>query len=187
MVYMEKIHPIDWLESNEKYFTVEMNGHDAPPIGRYVSSLTLIDRDGKITDLGCGNGMLLKFFLLYSGRQLVPYGIDRCEAPIKQAQEIILPEYAENFRVLNVKDYHFDDGPFDIILTNPMYVYPRITEFTKECIDNLNKGGRLIYKFTHDSLAEYGYSDAKTLEFINRFGMRLCGGQTWPHAVFDKP
>ncbi|MBL7206686.1 MAG: class I SAM-dependent methyltransferase [Candidatus Aenigmarchaeota archaeon] len=75
-----------WYEEQRKYFSIEMNGYRNPPELQYASILPLIDRDGKVLDAGCGNGMLLKFLMEFSGHNIVPFGIDTWDEAIEQAK-----------------------------------------------------------------------------------------------------
>ena len=141
-----------WLEDNEKYFSKEMNGYSRAPIGPYLSTLPLIDRDGRAMDLGSGNGMLLKFLMTFSNHNLIPYGIDLNEEAIGQAVNEILPDFAGNFEIGDIVDYQFPKGKFDIIITNPFYSKPNMEEFTERCLDNVNPKGRLIYRIHSEVL-----------------------------------
>ena len=159
---MQQKDPMEWLRDNRRHFSREMNGYSDIPIKAYFSTLPLIDRDGHVADLGCGNGMLLKFIMNFSGHLLVPYGIDVNEKAVREAKEAILPaDYADNFRVCDVMDYDFREGPFEIIISNPLYACqkgkkPRIMEFTEACLGSLSPGGRLIYRVHRDGLESEG-------------------------------
>jgi len=87
MGYMDAVK---WLENHRNFFSPEMNGYSNVPIGPYLSTLPLIDGNGKIIDSGCGNGMLLKFLIEFSGHSLIPFGIDLNEKAIAQASKEIL-------------------------------------------------------------------------------------------------
>ena len=61
----------------------------------YDLFLSLIDHGGKVLDLGCRNGLLLKHLVENSKYDLIPYGVDFIEESIRQVKEIILPQYAK--------------------------------------------------------------------------------------------
>ncbi len=65
----------------------------------------LVDHDGSILDIGCANGFFLRSLQEWSGRQLVPYGVDTNGGLIAHATELF-PEYKNNFRVLDVRSIH---------------------------------------------------------------------------------
>jgi trans-aconitate methyltransferase len=111
----------EWLENHKEYFSVGKNGYSGPPYRYYACLLPMIDRAGKLMDLGCGNGMLLKCALELSGHFIIPYGIDSEKECIKEAKTV-LPSYSENLHVGDIRDYDFYEGPFDMLLTNPFHV-----------------------------------------------------------------
>lgn len=67
------------------------NGFDSYPEEVYDLFLSLVDHDGDVIDLGCGNGLMLSHLLKKSKHKLVPHGVDFMEESIKQAKERILP------------------------------------------------------------------------------------------------
>jgi 2-polyprenyl-3-methyl-5-hydroxy-6-metoxy-1,4-benzoquinol methylase len=130
----------------------EVNGFDRFPSGIYRRFSSLIHRGGKIIDLGCGNGLLLKYLCENGMFPLVPYGIDFVKEPIEQAKREILPGFQNHFRLGNIIDYEFEDGPFDFILMNPHYVLEEDRDrLAHRCLEHLRDRGRLIF---------YSYPDA---------------------------
>lgn len=176
---------VQWLSINKKFFSTEMNGYSEPPLGPYISTLPLIDRDGKILDLGCGNGMLLQFLLEFSQHKLTPYGVDHTFKAVTQASTEILPEFKNNFEHGDVNNYNFRKGPFDIIIANPFYSNNK-KEFTDKCLSNLYHDGRLIYRIHNDVLRDNNIKNLEELpEFQNR-GMRVSQGDGLSFCVFEK-
>ena len=178
--------PIGWLEDNERYFSREMNGYDRAPVGPYLSTLPLIDRDGKMMDMGSGNGMLLKFLMTFSNHSLVPFGVDINEKAIEQAKKEVLPEFGENFEIGDVVNYHFPEGKYDVILANPFYAKPDMGGFTDRCLDNLNPGGRLLFRIHDDVLR---YNEVERLDEMPGFkdkGMSVSEGYGLSFCVFDR-
>lgn len=53
-------------------------------------------RPGTILDIGCANGFLMRCLQEWSGHRLVPFGVDRDPALIRQAR-ILFPKHAGNF------------------------------------------------------------------------------------------
>jgi len=133
--------------------------------------LELIKRDGKIIDLGCGNGLLLKLLILNSKQKIIPYGIDFLEKSIKQAKEIVFPEFKDNFHVGNVVDYKLEDK-FDYIITDPVYVSDEDVEYYYEkCFGALEKDGILIFYMPPDSLRNI-IKRSRTLPFLKIKGIK---------------
>lgn len=181
--------PAQWLQSKAKYFSVDLNGYFSPPLNEYLSTLPLANRDGKIIDLGCGNGMLLKFLVEFSGHKLEPFGIDFKEKPIAQAKKEIFPSQAANFTIAKVWDYDFRDGPFSTIISSPFYVEKaNMRQFTKRCLKHLNKGGRLLYRLHHDALErqKVSASDLLKIPAFQGLGMKVLPGDGLVFCVFDK-
>ena len=167
----EEVSPEKWLVERKNYFSMDMNGYDKPPSYSYMPTLHHINRNGKIMDLGCGNGMLLKFLIKFSGKQLEPFGIDHNEECIYQAVSEVLPEYAQNFRICDIINYYFLENSFDIIIANPFHTYTKysIAEFTKQCIESLNYSGRLIYRIHDDVLENINIETIEDIEDFSRF------------------
>ncbi|MGC9095221.1 MAG: class I SAM-dependent methyltransferase [Candidatus Bathyarchaeia archaeon] len=141
------------------------NGFDEYPKEIYDLFLSLIDHDGRVIDLGCGNGLMLRHLLTKSKHKLIPYGVDFIEESIKQAKEVILPMYAENFKVGNIVDIELGTGYFDFIFFDPYDVHPNdvqgmIDKLLKAC----KHGGKIIF---------YTYKDVlKALRLIKLFKLK---------------
>jgi SAM-dependent methyltransferase len=176
-----------WVLKHKKYFSKELNGYIKLPIEGYLTILPLIDRNGKILDLGMGNGMLLKYLTLFSGHALVPYGVEINKESFKQAIDIVLPEYGANFILGNVNEYDFKDGPFDIIIANPTYAYPDLREFTYKCYSNLNPNGRIIYIVQGDVLEHFKIKSLSEIRDFDEFNIRTSVGYDQVYGIIDKP
>jgi SAM-dependent methyltransferase len=178
--------PMNWLLENEKYFSVELNGYRKPPIGPYLTTLPLVDRDGKILDLGMGNAMLLKFLSKFSDHKLIPYGVEIKLKPLEQAIQEILPQYSVNFLLGDVNEYDFREGPFDIIITNPFYAHPNLRAFTENCFEHLSSDGRIIYRIHDDVLEHFGIKSLSELRDFDGFNMKTSVGQGLVYGIIDK-
>lgn len=190
-----------WMLDNERNFKI--NYYNFPPIGTYIETLPFINSDGPMMDVGCGNGMFLKFLTQFSGRKLTPYGINVNKEAIKEAKEKILPEYVNNFKAVDAKEHDFNGAPFNIILTDPTYYlpsydgivdaliirencwWPDIRNLTDTFIRNLNKKGRLIYRTHQDSLDRCGLESLEEIPYL-RGRMNVTRIYTLEFAVFDK-
>lgn len=150
-----------------------------------------INKDGSILDIGCANGFLLKCLQEWSGRKLIPYGIDLNQRRIKQAKELF-PLQADNFIVKDVKkvqnlldltEYKFPPK-FDFIYWNIWdpwkFENQEEVSFLKTFLKAVSDGGRLILGFYESDqeknkkikkLKELGFKFSGTLE--NRSGKEI--------------
>ncbi len=181
-----KMDPITWLKENKRFFSAEMNGHNSVPFNSYLFALPLIDRPGKVIDLGCGNGMFLKFLTLFSGHRLEPFGVDSNYSAVEEAKERVLPAHKKNFCFGDVNEYDFSRGPFDIIIADPFYAKGRFSEFKKACLDNLSSDGRLIFRIYHPSLKDKNLNIDRVLPAAHIPGMRFSRAPGAIFGVFDK-
>ncbi|MBO3799975.1 MAG: class I SAM-dependent methyltransferase [Candidatus Brockarchaeota archaeon] len=86
----------------------------------------MIDHDGNVIDLGCGNGLMLRRLVTRSSYKLIPYGVDFIEESIKQAIEVILPMYAGNFAVTNIVVVDLGINFFDFIFFDPSTSFAKV-------------------------------------------------------------
>lgn len=170
-----------YWKSNDGKDILRPNGFNVYPEEIYNLFLSLIDRDGRVIDLGCGNGLMLRHLVMNSKHRLVPYGVDFIEESIRQAKELILPEYAENFKTGNIVDLDLSPDFFEFIFFDPYNVHPddmehMINKILKAC----KPGGKIIF---------YTYSDVlKALKFINIFRLKLVRwvGDLLPKEIAEK-
>lgn len=124
----------------------------------YDLFLSLITRDGKVLDLGCGNGLLLRHLITRARHKLVPYGVDFIEQSIQQAKTSILPEYADHFAVCNIADYGFPGAPYDFIFFDPYDLHPDdLNVVLARACKALARDGIIIFYTYDDVLSAYGY------------------------------
>ena len=133
------------------------NGFESLPEDVYMAFLVEINKDGKVLDLGCGNGLMLKYLMTMSGYKLIPYGVDFMPPSIKQAKEILHLQHRANFTVGNVIHYSFSSkGPFDFIFVPLHHIDPA------DRINYLNKIKRAIKK--NGKIIFYEYADSLRAE-----------------------
>lgn len=147
-----------WFEQFGELY--RQNGYFSCPSDIYIGFSPFIRRSGRILELGCGNGMLLRYLGERSGQHLTPFGADLDRHVIETARATILPDFADNFRVADVRTYN-DDRKFDIVLTNPVFanrgfyeqdsggvrtLYPdgSIRTYLERCRSLLAPGGDLV-------------------------------------------
>lgn len=137
------------------------NGYLTPPYDIYEGFLRLVDQAGRIVDLGCGNGMLLRYLLDHSPHALTPFGLDLDPRCISIARSSVFPEFAGNFFVGDLRNVNFIGSPFQTVLANPVCANPAFYEqndgrtkylyrdssiyrFVRDCYQQVGAGGRLI-------------------------------------------
>jgi tRNA1(Val) A37 N6-methylase TrmN6 len=99
----------------------ETNGYSFPPWAIYDQFLPVINRPGRILELGCGNGLLLRFLCDLSGRALQPFGVDIKEPRIHEARTIVFPEYPSSFVQGDLREDVHHSGSFAVLMVNPLY------------------------------------------------------------------
>jgi SAM-dependent methyltransferase len=138
---------------------IRPNGFKKYPIFVYTALCQQVDKDGKILDLGCGNGLMLKHLMQYSGYKLIPYGIEFLKDSVKQAKETIHSQYKNNFLVGNIINYPFDKGPFNFIFLSPHHLHPSDRKgFLKKLKKNCVRGGKIIFYAHSDVLRGHQYN-----------------------------
>jgi SAM-dependent methyltransferase len=157
----EGLWEIYWKDNDGKDI-LRPNGFSDYPAEIYDLFLSLIDHSGRVIDLGCGNGLMLRHLVTKSKYKLIPYGVDFIEESIKQAKEVVMPEYAENFKVGNIVDVDLSANFFDYIFFDPYDVHPddmhpMINKILKAC----RPRGKIIF---------YTYSDVLVALKVNWVG-----------------
>lgn len=132
----------------------------------------LINQDGKILDIGCANGFLLKCLMEWSDYELDPYGIDTENHLIEQAR-ILFPDTKEQFIVGDFKTIPelVDDGVlpknFSTVYWNVWDDWQFDTEEKirpiSDLIRILKKDGRLILGF-YDTNEDNNFERIRRLE-----------------------
>ena len=142
-----------YWENNDGNDILLPNGFKEYPHDIYDTFLSLINGDGKIIDLGCGNGLLLRHIVTKSRYRLIPYGVDFIEESINQARELILPEYRDNFIASNIVDVDLGKGEYDFILFDPTHVHiDDHLQVLEKVLKACRPGGRIIFYTYKDML-----------------------------------
>ncbi len=156
--FYEKRKRIFWKKywkDNDGSDILRPNGFKEYPCEIYNQLMKPIDSDGAVLDLGCGNGLFLRHIMKYSGYKITPYGIDFIEESIKQAKEILHPQYKENFKVGNIADIELEKEKYDYIYFDPYSIHPNdIEQVTQKIIDACKPNGKIIF---------YTYKDVLTI------------------------
>jgi|GEM_PF-1488335 len=177
----------EWMEKNAEHFSKNLNGYEGVPHNFYGSTLPLIDRPGDIMDLGCGNGMLLRFLMEFSGQKLIPHGVDINIHALMQAKEKILKKYSNNFSFGRIENYDLKNQAFDILIANPFYVPDeKKKQFVEDCFESINIDGRLILFVPVNTLKSRNMGSLEKLEVMKNFPFRYSKGDRTYFAVSDK-
>jgi SAM-dependent methyltransferase len=151
------------------------NGFQELPQKIYQIFSQEIDKNGNVLDLGCGNGLMLKYLIETSGHKLIPYGADFMEPAIKQAKEIFHPEHSGNFFLGNIIDYPFKKNFFNFIFTAPHHVLSKDREkYLKNIWASCKKNGKIIfYQYSNGPGGKSGngfgnFSEIKNLKLIRK-------------------
>mgnify|MGYP003883560031 CR=1 FL=1 len=157
-----------YWEGNDGSDILRPNGFSEYPDEIYDLFLSLIDHSGKVIDLGCGDGLMLRRLVTRSRYRLVPYGVDFLEESIRQAREVVLPEYAKNFVVANVADCDPGVKTFDFIFFDPYTVHPDDLEpVVRRLLRACRPGGKVVF---------YTYRDVLlALRAVNLLELRWVG------------
>ncbi|MGB9760573.1 MAG: class I SAM-dependent methyltransferase [Fervidicoccus fontis] len=148
----ERLWEMYW-RNNDGSDVLRPNGFDVYPDEIYDLFLKLVDHDGRVIDLGCGNGLMLRHLVTKSRFRLVPYGVDFIEESIKQAKEVILPQYAENFKVGNIADIDLSPNFFDFIFFDPYDVHQDDSQhMINKILQACKPGGKIIFYTYEDVL-----------------------------------
>lgn len=130
-----------WVQRYGGYH--QTNGYSFPPWTIYDQFLPMVDRPGRVLELGCGNGLLLRFLCDLSGLDLQPFGVDNKQARIDEARSIIFPEYSSSFVHGDLRDGIHHCGPFDVLMVNPLYSDPGYYEQVDGKIPKLHLNGSI--------------------------------------------
>ncbi|RLG47969.1 MAG: hypothetical protein DRO06_02050 [Thermoproteota archaeon] len=166
----ERLRRMYW-EGNDGSDLLRPNGFREYPEDVYDLFLSLIDRDGDVIDLGCGNGLMLRHLVERSGFRLIPHGVDFIEESIRQAREVVLPEYAENFWVANVADVDLGEESYDFIFFDPYAVHPAdLEEVVGRVLRACRPGGKVIFYVYRDVLLGLRLANLLRLRWIGWVG-----------------
>jgi 2-polyprenyl-3-methyl-5-hydroxy-6-metoxy-1,4-benzoquinol methylase len=133
-----------------------------------------INKDGKILDIGCANGFLLLCLQSWSGKKLVPYGIDSNPHVVVDAQRLF-PKYKQNFTRMRIQELSDLPGKYDVIYWNVWDNWDFKTKEeirpVRECLRHIKKGGRLILGFYH---TDRGINAGK-IKRLGKIGFKISG------------
>jgi len=136
-----------------------------------------INKDGRILDIGCANGFLLRCLQEWCNYKLEPYGIDINQKIIQQAKELF-PSYSDNFVCENFwnllngnsklsKGYLSNRYDFVYFNVGDNLKFEKETEISaiRYMLGMVSNGGRLILGFCNCfGLSNEGREKIKRLE-----------------------
>jgi len=151
-----KLWEVYWRD-NDGTDIYRPNGFAEYPDEIYDLFLSLIDHGGKVLDLGCGNGLMLRHLVQNSEFEPEPHGVDFIEESIRQAREVVLPQFADNFSVANIVDVELEPSSFDFIFFDPYDVHPAdIPSVVERILGACKVGGKVIFYTYRDVLEALG-------------------------------
>jgi SAM-dependent methyltransferase len=112
-------HALYWADNDGSNLD-RTNGFVGDPTDAYSLFLRL-NMFGRILDLGCGNGRLLRAIAAGARRPVVPFGIDFLMPSVRQARTEVWPDVPENFRHASIERFKFDSD-YDFILSDPVLI-----------------------------------------------------------------
>lgn len=146
-------------------------------------------RGQRLLDVGCGNGaapihLAKTFGLEVTGVDVDPEQIEAAKARANGPEQV-------RFLVVDATALPFEDGEFDLVLTNKVTHHVRNWQHTLvEMARVLKPGGRLLYS---DLVAPFGarFPTRRTLDLFVREGglevVRRAGSPVHYEGVFRKP
>jgi SAM-dependent methyltransferase len=148
-----------WFRAYDAYYST--NGYENPPWKIYEQFLKVVQGPGTILELGCGNGLLLRYLCDLSGHELQPFGVDINAAAVHQARTAIFPNRPDCFIHADLREGMPFPGTFAAILTNPLnadqgyyeqvdgkirklHLDGSIEKFIRRCWQSVSPGGQLV-------------------------------------------
>lgn len=123
--------------------------------------VSLVNRNGNLLDIGCGEGLFLKRIPEYYNKKL--YGLDSWELVIRKAKERV----SASFFIGEGDKLPFKDEKFnEITILNLFYNLPHIDDMVsimKEALRVCKKGGRIFFDYRNkrNPLIWLGYRTVK--------------------------
>lgn len=106
----------------------------------------LVPKEGKILDLGCGNGLFSHFMYLTSGKRSI-IGVDLDKGRIKSAQQTLTDGQRMEFYYRDVNDVDLSDIQIMTLIDLLHHMpYPEQEKLLKTIYRNLSRGGVIVVK-----------------------------------------
>lgn len=134
--------------------TPVQNGFDEYPSEVYDLFCDYVD-GGRILDLGCGTGLLLRHLVERASRWAIPYGVDFLEEAVEAARRNFPRRYASNFVCCDIMSF-LPKMSFQYVLLEPSLLFEKDRWLAVErMLSCLDEGGALVLYAYHDSMVAY--------------------------------
>ncbi|MBR9689592.1 MAG: class I SAM-dependent methyltransferase [Candidatus Altiarchaeota archaeon] len=170
-----------------KYEELWMQGEFGPyTFMKYFPLLELVNQPGKVLEIGCGCGMVLKFLQACSQHQLELFGLDGNPDKIDIAKRIVFPNNKENFKTGSFQDktdFSFKTK-FDAIVSI-LEIVGYNNENVEFLMSQLNSGGVLIFVAYRDLPESIGVEEMKKIfQKLESNGFsKLMGGYNEDYTI----
>lgn len=163
------------------------NGFTSYPKAIYDQFVSIVKGPGKILDLGCGNGLLLRHIVKNSRFKIIPFGVDFIKKSIEQARTIVFPEHKNNFKVCNFIDFDFPGQRFNYIIFTPydLYLDDWKAFFKKLKLALLPKGQIIFYCYS-DVLGGERREWVGDFPILKKLKIRRIDGDSVSFGLYQK-
>lgn len=143
---------------------------DPKIILQVFQTIALFVKDGDYLELGCGSGILCRFFFLFSDKKIIPYGIDINLEAVKIAKKNN-PGFVDNFKredyFESLRSNVFDLKRFSIIsifVSCGEHNWKKLREVMIPIIKECKKTNFLIIAYDYDL---FNIKDKEIIEFVS--------------------
>lgn len=189
-----------WFARNEALFLG--NGYSSPPVEFYRVIRAALRTGGDVLELGCGNGLLLRNLVEFSGWDVRAHGIDTNPDLIETARTSVFPARPFAFDVSDARTHVFGRS-YNAIVCNPLYVdagYAHqvdgrivayqggtpVRSYVQRCERALTPGGQLLMFCYLGQADELGWSLSRFLADIDALSCEVLVSIVGRAIVFTR-